>query len=81
MKIMKLYDIKKTFLAMMFLMWGSFVSADIIKNQTEFLPPDKAFQPSIKIVGDNHLEINWDIEKGYYLNDKVLRFAKVVVGE
>jgi molecular chaperone GrpE len=22
-----------------------------------------------------------DVEKGYYLNDKVLRFAKVVVGQ
>ena len=72
---MKLYDIKKTFLAMMFLMWGSFVCADIIKNQTEFLPPDKAFQPSIKIVGDNHLEINWDIEKGYYLYVGMFEFS------
>ena len=72
---MKLHDIKKTFLAMMFLMWGSFVCADIIKNQTEFLPPDKAFQPSIKIVGDNHLEINWDIEKGYYLYVGMFEFS------
>ena len=33
--------------------------------------------PSKKMKG----KVIEDIEKGYYLNDKVIRFAKVVVGQ
>jgi molecular chaperone GrpE len=33
--------------------------------------------PDKKMVG----KVIEDVEKGYYLNDKVIRFAKVVVGQ
>ena len=72
---MKIFAIKKTFLTMIFLLIGSFASADIIKKQIEFLPPEEAFQVSIKIIDDNHIKINWDIEKGYYLYMGMFEFS------
>jgi molecular chaperone GrpE len=32
-------------------------------------------------VPDMHDKVVDEIEKGYYLNEKIIRFAKVVVGE
>ena len=50
-------------------------TADIIKNQAEFLSPDEAFQPSIKIITNNHLEVTWDIKEGYYLYLGMFEFS------
>ena len=58
---------KKFFLTLTLLLTSSLATADIIKNQVEFLSPDEAFQPSIKIITDNHLEVTWNIKEGYYL--------------
>jgi len=66
---------KKFFLTTILLLTSSFGAADIIKNQVEFLSPEKAFQPSIKLIENNHLEVSWDIEKGYYLYLGMFEFS------
>ena len=66
-KIMKMLNIKNLFVTMLFLFVTSISSADIIKNQVEFLSPEEAVQPSIRIITNNHLEVSWDIKEGYYL--------------
>jgi thiol:disulfide interchange protein DsbD len=66
---------KKFFLTTILLLTSSFAASDIIKNQVEFLSPEKAFQPSIKLIENNHLEVSWDIEKGYYLYLGMFEFS------
>ena len=72
---MKILNMKKFFLTTILLLTSSFVASDIIKNQVEFLSPEKAFQPSIKLIENNHLEVSWDIEKGYYLYLGMFEFS------
>ena len=60
---------------MLFLFVSSFSTADIIKNQVEFLSPEEAFQPSIRIITNNHLEVTWDIKQGYYLYLGMFEFS------
>jgi|TARA_B110001454_G_C12706456_1_gene428782 thiol:disulfide interchange protein DsbD len=66
---------KKFFLTTILLLTSSFAASDIIQNQVEFLSPEKAFQPSIKLIENNHLEVSWDIEKGYYLYLGMFEFS------
>ena len=66
---------KKFFLTLTLLLTSSLATADIIKNQVEFLSPDEAFQPSIKIITDNHLEVTWNIKEGYYLYLGMFEFS------
>ena len=66
---------KKFFLTLTLLLASSLATADIIKNQVEFLSPDEAFQPSIKIIADNHLEVTWNIKEGYYLYLGMFEFS------
>ena len=61
---MKIFDMKKIFLTVTLLLVSGLTTADIIKNQVEFLSPDDAFQPSVKIITNNYLEVTWDIEEG-----------------
>jgi thiol:disulfide interchange protein DsbD len=72
---MKILNMKKIFLTTILLLTSSFAASDIIKNQVEFLSPEKAFQPSIKLIENNHLEVSWDIEKGYYLYLGMFEFS------
>ena len=72
---MKIFNMKKIFLTMTLLLFSGLTTADIIKNQVEFLSPDDAFQPSIKIITNNHLEVTWDIEEGYYLYLGMFEFS------
>jgi len=72
---MKILNMKKIFLTTILLLTSSFAAADIIKNQVEFLSPEKAFQPSIKLIENNHLEVSWDIEEGYYLYLGMFEFS------
>jgi thiol:disulfide interchange protein DsbD len=72
---MKILNMKKFFLTTILLLTSSFAASDIIKNQVEFLSPEKAFQPSIKLIENNHLEVSWDIEKGYYLYLGMFEFS------
>ena len=72
---MKILKMKKFFLTTILLLTSSFVTADIIGNQVEFLSPEKAFQPSIKLIENNHLEVSWDIAKGYYLYLGMFEFS------
>ena len=72
---MKIFNMKKIFLTMALLLFSGLTTADIIKNQVEFLSPDDAFQPSIKIITNNHLEVTWDIEEGYYLYLGMFEFS------
>ena len=72
---MKILNMKKFFLTTILLLTSSFAAADIIKNQVEFLSPEKAFQPSVKLIENNHLEVSWDIEKGYYLYLGMFEFS------
>ena len=72
---MKIFNMKKIFLTMTLLLFSGLTTADIIKNQAEFLSPDDAFQPSIKIITNNHLEVTWDIEEGYYLYLGMFEFS------
>ena len=72
---MKIFNMKKLFLTMTLLFISGFTTADIIKNQVEFLSPDEAFKPSIKIITNNHLEVTWDIEEGYYLYEGMFEFS------
>ena len=60
---------------MLFKFVSSFSTADIIKNQVEFLSPEEAFQPSIRIITNNHLEVTWDIKQGYYLYLGMFEFS------
>ena len=44
------------------------INADILADSdTEFISPSEAFKISIREVDKNHLEVKWDIAKGYYL--------------
>ena len=72
---MKILNMKKFFLTTILLLTSSLVAADIIKNQVEFLSPEKAFQPSVKLIENNHLEVSWDIEEGYYLYLGMFEFS------
>ncbi|MBT6733905.1 MAG: protein-disulfide reductase DsbD [Gammaproteobacteria bacterium] len=72
---MKIFNIKNLFVTMLFLFVSSFSTADIIKNQVEFLSPEEAFQPSIRIITNNHLEVTWDIKQGYYLYLGMFEFS------
>ena len=72
---MKIFNMKKLFLTMTLLLISGLTTADIIKNQVEFLSPDEAFKPSIKLIENNHLEVSWDIEKGYYLYLGMFEFS------
>ena len=72
---MKTLNMKKFFLTTILLLTSSFATADIIGNQVEFLSPEKAFQPSIKLIENNHLEVSWDIAKGYYLYLGMFEFS------
>ena len=72
---MKILNMKKFFLTTILLLTSSFAASDIIQNQVEFLSPEKAFQPSIKLIENNHLEVSWDIEKGYYLYLGMFEFS------
>ena len=72
---MKMLNIKNLFVTMLFLFVTSISSADIIKNQVEFLSPEEAFQPSIRIITNNHLEVSWDIKEGYYLYLGMFEFS------
>jgi thiol:disulfide interchange protein DsbD len=72
---MKILNMKKFFLTTILLLTSSFAAADIIKNQVEFLSPEKAFQPSVKLIENNHLEVSWDIEEGYYLYLGMFEFS------
>ena len=72
---MKIFDIKKIFLTVTLLLVSGLTTADIIKNQVEFLSPDDAFQPSVKIITNNHLEVTWDIKEGYYLYLGMFEFS------
>ena len=72
---MKTLKMKKLFLTTILLLTSSFATADIIGNQVEFLSPEKAFQPSIKLIENNHLEVSWDIAKGYYLYLGMFEFS------
>ena len=72
---MKMLNIKSLFVTMLFLFVTSISSADIIKNQVEFLSPEEAFQPSIRIITNNHLEVSWDIKEGYYLYLGMFEFS------
>lgn len=42
------------------------VAQDPFGRQGDFLPPDQAFKPTL-VQDGNNLEINWQIEPGYYL--------------
>ena len=66
---------KKIFLTITLLLVSGLTTAEIIKNQVEFLSPDDAFQPSIKIITNNHLEVTWDIKEGYYLYLGMFEFS------
>ncbi|MDG2106666.1 MAG: protein-disulfide reductase DsbD [Gammaproteobacteria bacterium] len=66
---------KKIFLTVTLLLVSGLTTADIIKNQVEFLSPDDAFQPSVKIITNNHLEVTWDIKEGYYLYLGMFEFS------
>ena len=72
---MKIFNIKNLFVTMLFLFVSSFSTADIIKNQVEFLSPEEAFQPSIRMITNNHLEVTWDIKQGYYLYLGMFEFS------
>jgi thiol:disulfide interchange protein DsbD len=72
---MKTLKMKNFFLTTILLLTSSFATADIIGNQVEFLSPEKAFQPSIKLIENNHLEVSWDIAKGYYLYLGMFEFS------
>lgn len=72
---MKIFNMKKLFLTVTLLLVSGLTTADIIKNQVEFLSPDEAFKPSVKIISDNHLEVTWDIEEGYYLYMGMFEFS------
>ena len=72
---MKIFDMKKIFLTVTLLLVSGLTTADIIKNQVEFLSPDDAFQPSVKIITNNHLEVTWDIKEGYYLYLGMFEFS------
>ena len=72
---MKMLNMKNLFVTMLFLFVTSISSADITKNQVEFLSPEEAFQPSIRIITNNHLEISWDIKEGYYLYLGMFEFS------
>ena len=72
---MKIFDMKKIFLTITLLLVSGLTTADIIKNQVEFLSPDDAFQPSVKIITNNHLEVTWDIKEGYYLYLGMFEFS------
>jgi len=72
---MKILNMKKFFLTTILLLTSSLAAADIIKNQVEFLSPEKAFQPSVKLIENNHLEVSWDIEEGYYLYLGMFEFS------
>jgi molecular chaperone GrpE len=50
---------------------GQVFDAEIHEAVTKIQAPDESLKG--KVVDE--------LEKGYYLNDKVIRFAKVVVGE
>ena len=44
------------------------INADILADSdTEFISPSEAFKISIREVDKNHLEVKWDIARGYYL--------------
>ena len=44
------------------------LNADILSDSdSDFLSPSEAFKISIREVDKNHLEVKWDIAKGYYL--------------
>ena len=72
---MKIFNMKKMFLAITLLLVSGLTTAEIVKNQVEFLSSDDAFQPSIKIITNNHLEVTWDIEEGYYLYLGMFEFS------
>ena len=72
---MKMLNIKSLFVTILFLFVTGISSADIIKNQAEFLSPEEAFQPSIRIITNNHLEVSWDIKEGYYLYLGMFEFS------
>ena len=72
---MKMLNMKNLFVTMLFLFVTSISSADITKNQVEFLSPEEAFQPSIRIITNNHLEVSWDIKEGYYLYLGMFEFS------
>jgi thioredoxin:protein disulfide reductase len=72
---MKIFNMKKMFLAITLLLVSGLTTAEIVKNQVEFLSSDDAFQPSIKIIKNNHLEVTWDIKEGYYLYLGMFEFS------
>ena len=44
------------------------LNADILAEANQnFLSPSEAFKISIREIDKNHLEVKWDIAKGYYL--------------
>ena len=45
------------------------------EKQPEFLAPDKAFKLSVSNLGNNQIQINWEIEEGYYLYMGMFEFS------
>jgi len=65
------------FLITMPLIGINHVSAELPKNESEFLSPDDAFKFDYQIVQQNQIRINWKIHPGYYLYMGMFEFKSL----
>jgi thiol:disulfide interchange protein DsbD len=56
---------------------ASYTSAELPRNETEFLSPDDAFKVDYEIVEQNQITINWKIHPGYYLYMGMFEFESL----
>ncbi len=67
---------RKIFVFLVFIFISPLVNSEINTNKDpEFLHPDKAFVPTINYVDNSYIEVNWDIQPGYYLYMGMFKFS------
>ncbi len=71
-----MFSLKKLLAVLIFVMTTSVGYCEILENKNPtFLPPDKAFVPSISYQGNDYIQVRWDIEEGYYLYMGMFEFS------
>ncbi len=69
------FDMKKLLSIITLIFSTSVFAVDYPAKQQEFISPDEAFKISISNLGNNKIQVNWDIEEGYYLYMGMFEFS------